>query len=82
MRAPALYPDWHSESARRHQIRGAAIAKARSEYNDERKAWASKFPTDTSGYLITDERFPDFRPPTWNEIVAKGWNVELDRLAT
>ena len=71
---------WHEESTRRQQIRGAATAQARAEYNDKAEKWAEKQPKNYLGQIVSDETFPRFEAPTWGEIVAQGLNVKLDWL--
>ena len=72
---------WSREGIRRAAIFQVATERALSEHNAKAKAWASGKPRDYSGYVISDEIFPVFRPPTWGEILAKGWNKTLDGLA-
>ena len=73
---------WREESMRRQQIRGAAIAKARKEYNDKAEKWAKKQPKNYLNQIIGDERFPAFVAPGWGTIVAEGLNRTLDGLET
>ncbi len=72
---------WQEQAVRRQQIRGAATAQAREEYQDERNAWIQKQPKDYYGNYVSDEPFPKFEMPTWNEICANDWNRTLDGLA-
>jgi hypothetical protein len=71
---------WQEQSTRRQQIRGAATAESRKEYNDARNAWAAKLPKDYNGHYVSDVPYPKFEMPTWGDILAKGWNRTLDGL--
>ena len=72
---------WQEQAVRRQQIRGAATARAREEYQDKRNAWIEKQSKDDYGQYVADEPFPKFEMPTWSEIVERDWHKTLDGLA-
>ncbi len=65
---------WSREGTRRAAIFQVATERALSEHSAKAKAWASEKPRDYSGYVVSDETFPTFKPPMWAEIIKRGWN--------
>ena len=65
---------WRREGARRADIFQIATKRALNEWTDKARAWAQTQPQDHQGRVISDETYPAFKPPTWAEIVKRGWN--------
>ncbi len=72
---------WDREARRRAAIHQTATNRALSEHRTKAEAWASGKSRDYSGYVVSDEAFPTFKPPTWAEIIKRGWNNSLALVA-